>query len=33
MSNFIAFGLSVVAGFTVGFFLLGLVTNSSTRDE
>ena len=33
MSNVILFGIGVLAGFTVGFFLLGLVTVSRIGDD
>lgn len=33
MSNIILFGIGVLAGFTVGFFILGLVTVSRTGDD
>lgn len=33
MSNIVLFGIGVLAGFAVGFFLLGLVTVSRIGDD
>lgn len=33
MSNIILFGIGVLAGFAVGFFLLGLITVSRIGDD